>query len=392
MAAAMDKSTYTKILTASAHTTTFLARSAGRGLRHARDFPEIPTRVVSPGLALSVWIDELVMGFLPPMPEVPLDEIERLSDDVAATVHAYRSQGWLDDPRAFHPKPPAPQSVEWAPRRLGSIRYQQLAFDSDYQPHAALPGAAQWLNQLGSHRVHAFVLRHAEPGRPWLVNLHGYSAGNPFDLVAFRAMHHHRELGYNVIHPVLPLHGDRRAVQRRSGVGFLTLDYVQHLHAFGHAVWDVRRCLEWIRAEGGTSITLHGISLGGMMTALLAALDNDIDRAIAGTPLVDLTRPVRNQVRDAARRAYEQHDLLGDRLDLVHRGVAPLSMECLVPKHGRFVYAGVADRMTTPGEAHRLWTAWGKPPVCWYPGSHSVSGWNREARRFVDLILAGSPF
>jgi hypothetical protein len=141
--------------------------------------------------------------------------------------------------------------------------------------------------------------------------------------------------------------------------------------------------------QGGTSITLHGISLGGFMTALLSAVDNDSDRAIARTPLVDLTKSVRYEVSRAARAKYQEQDLLGERLDLVHRVVAPLSMACKIPQQGWFVYAGVADRMTKPGEAHRLWTTWGKPELCWYPSAHCASAWDREARQFVDRILTG---
>jgi hypothetical protein len=80
--------------------------------------------------------------------------------------------------------------------------------------------------------------------------------------------------------------------------------------------------------------------------------------------------------------------LLDERLDLLHRVVAPLDLPCAVPERGRFVYAGVVDRMTTPGEAYRLWDHWNRPEVCWYPGSHCASAWSREARHFVDEILA----
>lgn len=383
---------YKKVIGASKRTTTFLVHSAGRGLRQTHEYPEIPTRAVSPGLALSVWVDELVMGLLPRMPAVPMAEVARLSADVTDALAVYESRGWLDDPAAFHIRPPAPAEVQIVHRRLGRMRYRQIFFDSGYVPHMDVPGAARWLEMQGSERVHAYVLQHPEPDRPWLVNLHGYSSGNPLDMVAFRSLHHHRDLGYNVLHPVLPLHGKRTLRPRRSGQGFLTLDYVQHPHAFGHAIWDVRRCLEWIRAEGATSITLHGISIGGMMTALLGAVDDGIDRVIAGTPLVDLTQAVRREVSYPAHSAYESHDLLGVRLDLLHRVLAPLTMECAVPEHGRFVYAGVADRMTTPGEAYRLWVSWGKPEVCWYPGSHCASTWSREAHRFVDAVSARPVF
>jgi hypothetical protein len=131
------------------------------------------------------------------------------------------------------------------------------------------------------------------------------------------------------------------------------------------------------------------VSLGGMMTALLGAVDPGIDQLIAGTPLVDLTKPVRQETVAPARAVYEKLDLLGERLDRVHGVVSPLRMDCRVPPKGRFVYAGVVDRMTTPGEAHRLWVHWGRSAVCWYPGSHCASAWSREARRFVDDVLAG---
>jgi pimeloyl-ACP methyl ester carboxylesterase len=381
---------YRKVIRASARTTTFLAHSAGRGRRQVHEYPEIPTRAVSPSLAFSVWVDELVMGLLPRMPEVPLSEVPRLRDDVVAALAVFGECGWLENPRSFHPAPPPPDRVDAIPRRLGRASYDRVTFDSGFAPYEGMPGGRRWMHAQRDGRVHAYVLEHSEPGRPWLVNLHGYSSGSPLDLVAFRSLHHHRVLGYNVIHPVLPLHGPRTQRPRRSGQGFLTLDYVQHLHAFGQAVWDIRRCIAWIRQQGASSITLHGISLGAMMTSLVAAVDDGIDRAIVGTPLVDLTKAVDGQLSPEARIAYQQHGLLGDRLRVMHRVLAPLEMDCLVPPEGRFVYAGVADRMTKPGEAYRLWTHWGRPEVCWYAGSHCASSWSREVHRFVDRVL-GEP-
>ena len=376
-----------KVVRASSRTTSFLAHSAARGLRQTHEYPEIPTRAVSPGLAFSVWVDELVMGLLPRMPDVPLAEVPRLADDVDATLAAYAAHGWTQNPASFYDEPPSPDRAEVTTRRNGRLQYSVLSFDSEYAPHEDVPGAGRWMDLQGSARVQAFVLQHEDPRAPWLVNLHGYSSGTPMDLLAFRSQRHHRRLGYNVIHPVLPLHGKRAKPSNRSGQGFLTLDYVQHLHSFGHAVWDVRRCLAWIRAQGGTSITLHGVSLGGMLTALLGTLDPGLDRLIAGTPLVDLSRPVRAETVGPAREAYDEFQLLDERLDRVHRVVAPLQADCAVPREGRFVYAGVVDRMTTPGEAYRLWAHWERPDVCWYPGSHCASSWSRQARRFVDTVL-----
>jgi hypothetical protein len=183
---------YRKLVRANARTTAFLASSARRGLRQTHEFPEIPTRAVSPGLAMSVWVDEVVMGLLPRMPEVPVAEVPRLAEDVDAALSAYDAHKWAEDPVSFFLDPPAPERAELTHRRLGRVPYSLLSFRSEYEPYRDLPGAGRWLDLQGSDRFSAFVLQHPEPGRPWLVNLHGYSSGNPMDLLAFRLVQHHR--------------------------------------------------------------------------------------------------------------------------------------------------------------------------------------------------------
>jgi hypothetical protein len=97
---------------------------------------------------------------------------------------------------------------------------------------------------------------------------------------------------------------------------------------------------------------------------------------------------VERELHPAAKTAYAELDLLGERLHQLHRVVTPLAMECRVDQPNRYLYAGVADRMTTPGEAYRLWLHWDRPKVCWYAGSHCASSWSREAHQFVRSVLA----
>jgi hypothetical protein len=49
--------------------------------------------------------------------------------------------------------------------------------------------------------------------------------------------------------------------------------------------------------------------------------------------------------------------------------ISPLALSPRVPMQGRFIYAGIADRLVHPRhEAARLWEHWGRPEICWYPG------------------------
>jgi hypothetical protein len=367
-------------------TATFVTHAVGRTLGMARRYPEIPTRWVTPGLVASVWLDEFAVAALPtiPLPEVPLAQVR---DETDATLAVLETRGWLRDPRGFHHTPPPPAAPRLVRRQFGWIRYEHMTFPSEFEPWSGLGGRDRWLAVVPNRVAHAFVMRHRTGPRRWVVNLHGYSAGAPADLIVFRSLRLHRDLGFNVLHVVAPLHGPRRAPDRRSGDGIISFDYPRNLHAFTHAVWDVRRCVAWAREQGASSIAVHGMSLGGFTAALLAGIADDIDEVIAGIPAADISWAMTRNVPGHATRELDRHGLLGPSRDAIHRMIAPLAVPCLVPAEARHIYSGVGDRMTTPGQAYALWNHWDRPNVCWYGGSHCGAGWSREVHRFVDAAL-----
>src|SRR5207253_242863 len=114
--------------------------------------------------------------------------------------------------------------------------------------------------------------------------------GLPFmDFGAFDVGQLHDELGYNLVLPLLPLHGHRKPARApgRSGAGdaFLSFDLVNTVHGLAQAVWDVRRIIGWVRAQGATSVGLFGVSLGAYVAALVAGVVDGLDRIVAGIPV-----------------------------------------------------------------------------------------------------------
>jgi hypothetical protein len=57
----------------------------------------------------------------------------------------------------------------------------------------------------------------------------------------------------------MPLHGPRR-VGRRGGDGYLSGDFLDTIHAQTQAVWDIRRLIAWLRAEGAQRVGVQGVS------------------------------------------------------------------------------------------------------------------------------------
>jgi pimeloyl-ACP methyl ester carboxylesterase len=370
-------------------TAAFMARSSTRSLRADRDCVDLRTHLPSAKLAVGVWMDEMLRGVAAILPGSVVDEAElgRVSERVDAALALFDANGWLDDPVGLHPAPPPPHEVSSVRRSVAGVRYQHLRCDSEFDPPAELTGHER-AGADGLRQTHAYVLEHRGEARPWLVQLHGWMMGGPLDLVLMRSLDLHRRLGFNVIHPVAPLHGPRR-VGSHSGDGMFSIDYVANVHAMSNALWDARRWIAHVRALGAPSVAVHGISLGGFLTALLAGLEPDLDAVVSGAPPASLDLLLARGWRGAARRRLREHGLIGPRSEAVHRVVSPLAFTPLVAPERRFIYAAVGDRATTAQQAYRLWLHWDRPEVRWHHGSH-LTLFGRDVHRFLERALSST--
>lgn len=327
-----------------------------------RDLP-----IARPTLALAAHAlrDEIVLlGLRARRPVSDVRSFERIDAEVLAALDFYGKRGWLKNPAPFFAKPPALTAVTIRPVRALGRSYERIYFDSGYSPRAGEPGRQRWLSYTANKREFTLLLRHDED-RPWLVCVHGAEMGRAtLDLALFRAWHLHHDLGLNVILPVLPMHGPRSRGLPKSAV-FPGEDVMDNVHATAQAVWDIRRLLSWIRRQQPESpVGLYSISLGGYVSSLVASLEDGLTCAILGVPVADLIdllgRHAGLSADDPRQRTIELAIPIG-------RMVSPLSLEPRVPMPGRFIYAGIADRLVHPREqVIRLWEHWGRPQIVWY--------------------------
>ena len=365
----------------------YYARSWGAYLDGARG--ELPVARPTLSLATHALRDEIVLvGLRWKRPLSSPQVYERINSEVTDAVELYRKRGWLEKPQGVFTAPPAPTDVTMKSYTNRGRTHQRLSFVSGYEPFAEEPGRDRWLGYTGNHREYALMLKHDEP-RPWLMCVHGTEMGRAsLDLTLFRAWHLHEAFGLNVVLPVLPMHGPRAAGLPKGAV-FPGEDVMDDVHATAQAVWDIRRVLAWIRAQDpDAQIGLTSISLGGYIAALVASLDDGLTCAILGVPpanLVELLGRHAGLAHDDPRRAT---------LDLaapIGRMISPLSMQPKVPEQGRFIYAGVADRIVHPRQqVVQLWEHWGRPDIGWYQGGHTGFFEARPVQRFVDAALAQS--
>ncbi len=366
----------------------FYARTWGDYLD--RQAGQLPVARPTIALAAHAFVDEaLLTGFrLLKSPADPATS-QRINREVLAALEFYGQKGWLDNPEGLFAAPPQLSDVVLTPASSRGRSYQRLAFDSVYEPCAGEPGRERWLGYVANQRAYGVMLRHREP-RPWVVCVHGAEMGRPaIDLMAFRAWHLHHDLGVNVVLPCLPLHGPRKR-GLPTGAMFPGEDILDEVHGAVQSVWDIRRLLSWIRAQQPDAmIGLSGVSLGGYVTSLVASLDDGLACAILGVPVADLVELVGRHTGLRSDDPLQQTLSLAAPLGAM---ISPFALTPRVPMQGRFIYAGLADRLVHPrDQVTRLWEHWGKPQIHWYPGGHAGFFRSQPVQRFIDdaLVQAG---
>jgi pimeloyl-ACP methyl ester carboxylesterase len=378
------------VLLAAPSVVSFIAKSRERSSHASSDDTVVPVRA-TPGLALQAYLDEILMAvFRHPNLLPKQSDCASAATDVTRLREMFAQRGWLERPVAYHRDPPPPAHVRTRRDHRSGMSYDHVSFSSDWSPEPGEPGRERWMDHEANRTAHTWVSR--VPGgqsKTWLVCAHGVGMGTSpsLDLRAFRAGAVVRR-GINVAVPVLPLHGPR-ASGRVHGEDFMTIDMVDSLHGVAQATWDLRRVIRWLRDEhGAEQVGVIGYSLGGLVASIVASLESDLACVIAGIPVVDLPHLFRRHSTRGISRMASAYGVLGPEADDIHQVVSPLAMECKVPFDRRYVFAGLADRMSTFGHARRLWLHWGRPAFATYPGGHVGFYWSGEVKRFVDQALA----
>ncbi len=350
---------------------------------------ELPVARPTLTLAAHAFRDEIVLtGFRMFRPLGDMQAFDRINREVRAAIDFYGQQGLLEKPEEFFAAPPPLTDVTILPVKTRGQSYERMVFDSGYEPKVGEPGRERWLGYTANNREYALLLRHRE-SRPWLVCVHGAVMGRGLlDLTLFRAWHLHKDLGLNVVLPVLPLHGPR-ARGLPEGAVFPGEDVLDDVHATAQAVWDVRRVLSWIRAqEPDSPIGLNSISLGGYITSLVASLEDGLTCAVLGVPVADMTELLSRHSGMRRTDPRRQTVTLAQPLGQMQ---SPLALNPRVPMEGRFIFAGIADQLVHPREqVVRLWEHWGKPEIVWYKGGHTGFFQSRPVQQFVDAALLQS--
>ena len=364
-------------------------------LRETPVLDDVPDMGPSLRAGIETGMDEAVLGIANVlMPVFGTGEQARIAGETREALALFEEKGWLKDPRSFHDDPPEldAHSVRIEKRTTAGWSFEALSFESGFTPHPELPGRDRYLGYQSCRKAHAWLLR-SDPDAPWMVCIHGLGMGEPIlDLNLLYGKLFHRDLGLNVLFPVLPLHGPRKRTPV-SGRGFLGGDVMDLVNAETQAAWDIRRLVSWMEEQGAERVGVHGMSLGGFNTALISSLHEGFEVSIAGIPAADVVDLMWWHVSSSMARRANDEGLTQEQMTRALRVVSPLAMDALVPAERRYIYAGIGDQFVPSTIVHKLWDHWGRPRTHWYPGAHLSFPWHNGVGEFVacavrDTLLA----
>ncbi len=246
-----------------------------------------------------------------------------------------------------------------------------------------------------NNTVHAEYFQPKGPGkRPAVVVLH--ILGADFALSRYYAARL-ADRGVAALFLKLPYYGERRPEGGKQR--FLSTDIDRSTLSMKQGILDIRRAESWLAARpeiDPTKLGVTGISLGGITSALAAAVDPAIDRGVfllAGGGLDEILW----EMDEPEARQYRRQWLAAGRsraeLKKLTTPYDPLTYADRLAGKKILMMAGNIDEVVPPSSARALWQAAGQPPIRWFDcGHYSAAGFLLPAiREAVEFFAADLP-
>jgi pimeloyl-ACP methyl ester carboxylesterase len=327
---------------------------------------------------ISSWLDRLAVRGMSRAFDATLMPVATPREALRASIAPYVTPELRADPRRFfafvdeRAAVPAARAEGRRPLAGGAIVSWSLA--SEYVPFdpSAKPYACNdWMPI--EHWTHD------RPAPATVVSVHGFTMGDPvIGATALMAADWFR-LGLDVMLVTLPFHGARTPPDARySGELFASWHVGRLNEAVRQSIYDLRRVTAWLRSRSDAAVGVVGMSLGGYLTALLAALDPALAFAIP------IAAPVRLGTFPSTLFAYSRYarrtppPFTMEELDDAYRAHAPLTYPLAIDPDRTLIVAGRGDAIVPPEHALALWEHWRRPAIHWFGGSH-VTPFRRAA-------------
>jgi len=295
----------------------------------------------------------------------------------------------------------APPPVKVKARRLGrqvwapTVGFVELiSFKSPYRVTFPKLRASYYRHERNA-TARAQHWRHEDGPRPTIIVVHGFTGSPYWFNSTFFSLPWFYSHGCDVVLVTLPFHGARNdRLAPFSGSGLFT-DGLGHFHeAMLQSVCDIRVLIDYLLSTGVEHVGITGLSLGGYVSALMAAVEPRLHVSIPNSAVTDMSSlldgwfPAGQLLKLALRKTGVPEESFQASMNL-H---SPLNYRPVLSRDRLFIIGGLGDRLAPPEQSARLYEHWGHPQIEWFPGSHIVHVGRGHYLRAVGRFLKATGF
>ncbi|WP_458110456.1 alpha/beta hydrolase family protein [Bacillus sp. PK6-013] len=261
--------------------------------------------------------------------------------------------------------------------------YQAKAADVSFTLHEARK------NYLAGHFSYESIIPSGDPvndslkgevflnkndiDQPNVIFVHGWRMDS-YDRI--KKIFHNRmmnDLGWNMYYYSLPYHFEREPeYSLYSGELMISAHLNRTVESTRQAVVDLRALIHWIKANKTGPVIIVGVSLGGWMTNLLAALETEIDIVVSIFYANRLSYAIWNTIPGKfIREELEQYGVTYEDLQTYWEITDPSQAVPKVNKDHILLISAVHDQHVHLEDADKLWESWGKPERHLYNCGHA---------------------
>ncbi|MBF0120571.1 MAG: alpha/beta hydrolase family protein [Desulfobacterales bacterium] len=319
-------------------------------------------------------------------------------DEAFADREIYESKSDTGDPNFFFRDPPYPVSVDksltsWPFFNLKGGTCEILSFKSPYEPlNPRLKN--DFLPDHPNMTAYARYWRHHDGPRPTICLIHGFFADSLWMNELLFVLSWFYKMDCDVLFFTLPFHGSRKNMPFLfSGYGMYSGGFSRINEAFAQAIFDIRIFLNYLEKERGVQkFGITGVSIGGYLAALMAAVEKRLAFSIPIVPVASIADLVMEMF---PLSILLKTFLIKKRMSIkeirhifaVH---TPLTYPPVIPKDRLMIVGGVGDRFAPPNHSMLLWYHWQYCKIYWFPGSHlfhlDKGKYLKEIHKFLNEI------
>ncbi|WP_026587206.1 alpha/beta hydrolase [Bacillus sp. NSP9.1] len=209
--------------------------------------------------------------------------------------------------------------------------------------------------------------------KPNVIFVHGWRMDS-YDRI--KKIFHHRvmnDLGWNMYYFPLPYHIEREPdYSLYSGELMISANLDRTVESTRQAVVDLRGLIHWIKENKTGPVVIVGVSLGGWITNLMAALESQIDVMVSIFYANRLSYSIWNTIPGQfIREELEQHGVTYKDVVRYWNITDPSQATPKINKENILLISAKHDQYIHLEDADDLWESWGKPERYLYNCGHA---------------------